>query len=99
MSDGTWTFSCAHHPNLRWIKTKCGPGYMGRGILMFQGDLESGLPANPMIVLSEGGLSRHVLEYQEHYREHYAVECDCPLSDLVTVAKKPLEFPVKEAAC
>lgn len=95
MSDSTWTFTCRNHRNKRWTKTKCGPGFIGRGVLMFEGDVD-GKPAPFSFVKSERTLAETPPEYQREYRERYAVECDCPISDLVVVAREYQPHPSRD---
>ena len=92
---GTWTFTCRNHPTYRWTKTKCGPGFMGRGVLLFQGDLATGKPSSA-INFSESTLAGRPADYQAHYRSKYAVECDCPIEDLIVVAHEYQPFPAAE---
>lgn len=92
----TWTFTCRHHRNLRWTKNKCGGGFIGRGVLMFAGDLDTGKPAPFAFTQSESSLRERSPEYQREYRERYAVECDCPVSDLIVVRKHAVPFRPKK---
>lgn len=83
----TATYTCRHHPTLRWTKGKCGPGYMGRGVLRFLGEI-GGLEASP-INMTENTLSARSEEFQQWYREKYVPECDCPFRDLVVIEMVP----------
>lgn len=77
---------CRNHPTYRWTKTKHGPGYIGAGVLMFDGE-EGGKPSNPLFNVSESTLAQQPQAYQDHYREAYTPECDCPFSDLEVIAE------------
>lgn len=87
----TWTFTCVNHPTYRWTKNKCGGGFIGRGVLSFEGDLETRKPGNPW-----GFAERHMAdltaEQREHFLERYTPECDCPFSDLRVVAREYQPF-------
>lgn len=85
VKESTWTFSCQEHPTYRWTKNKCGPGFIGRGVLMFHGEL-GGLPAS-IDVYGEKRLSETPQEYQDWYRQRYTPECNCPMSMLQVVAE------------
>lgn len=78
---GTAILTCANHPSYRWIQTKYGPGYMGRGVLMFQGEA-GGQPACPFN-FTEAELAQTSPANQAHFRKSFTPECDCPGSDLV----------------
>ena len=97
MSD-TWTFTCRNHRNKRWTKNKCGPGFIGRGVLAFEGDID-GKPAPFSFVKSESSLvelEAENPEYVREYRERFAVECDCPMSDLIKVAEEYQPHPGRD---
>jgi hypothetical protein len=84
-TEGTAVLTCENHPTYRWVHTKYSlPGatrtFMGSGVLMFEGE-EGGKPACPFN-LSERSLGESPPEYQEHFRERYTPECDCPASAL-----------------
>ena len=98
---GTAILTCRNHPSLRWTHTKyvlSGPSpYMGRGVLMFEGEL-NGLPACPVDVLSESSLAQRSEEFQEWYRAAWVPECDCPVHDLEFVGWVPEAKPQRAAA-
>lgn len=89
----TWTFACRNHPTYRWTKNKCGPGFIGRGVLIFEGDLATGKPSDPFGTF-ESEIARRAPEDQAHYRARYTPQCDCRYSDLYVVAKEYQPFPV-----
>lgn len=91
----TWTFTCRHHRHLRWTKNKCGGGFIGRGVLIFEGDLKTGKRGPISFVQCESSLKQREKdspEYVREYRERFAAECDCPASDLIVYAKQALTF-------
>jgi hypothetical protein len=84
---GTALLACKNHPHLRWRQTKYVlegkvSAYMGRGVLMFDGDTETGKKAAPFSSLMESSLARREPDFQTWFRENFAVECDCSVSDL-----------------
>lgn len=97
----TWTFTCVNHPTYRWDKNKCGGGFIGAGVLAFQGDLLTRLPGAPygMSSLRLAGIEfwgylgdEEARDYAKRFREVYTPECSCPMSDLVVVAKEYQPF-------
>lgn len=81
----TWTFNCRNHPTYRWTKNKCGPGFIGRGVLIFHGEI-GGKPASPFNY-TEDSLLDFNEDFRARYRKNYTPECDCLTSDLQKVAE------------
>lgn len=87
----TWTFSCINHPHLRWTKNKCGPGFIGRGVLIFEGDAQTGKPGD-LFGTMEGALAEWEPEARDHFLKKYVPQCDCHYRDLYVVAEEYLAF-------
>lgn len=98
----TWTFTCVNHPHLRWTKNKCGPGFIGGGVLIFEGDAERMASGGPFpmsqrridLLLFAGFLGDEgARKYAEDYLSRYVAECNCPMSDLRVHAKEYQPIP------
>lgn len=101
----TWTFACRNHPTYRWTKNKCGGGFIGSGVLIFEGDLATGKPGAPFgmsqrrldAIAFSGFLGEEgARDYVADFLTRYTPECNCPLSDLYVVAKEYQPFPKED---
>lgn len=77
---GIAILTCKNHPTYRWTHTKYGPGYIGSGVLMFDGE-EGGKPGSAFN-MNERQIEEHGEEFAVAYRERWTPECTCPYGDL-----------------
>lgn len=104
----TWTYTCEQHPNLRWTRNKQGGGYIGGGVLIFEGCVETlrrGAPfgmsqARFDSILFSGFLGEEgAKEYAEKFLEHHVPECNCPMSLLRVIAEEYQPVPHRVRYC
>jgi hypothetical protein len=85
LSEGYEYLYCRNHPTMRWHRRKFDPRRISNNPhLMFLGDGATGKCGSAMPV-SQDRFDTWSREEQEHWTEVFAVECSCPVSDLVPI--------------